>query len=243
MENTVVCMKWGTIYGPEYVNILAAMVKRHLTVPHRFVCFTDDTKGINKDIETRPIPEIPLGSAPIFSGWRKLASLSPKLGLTGTVLFLDLDLVIMENIDCFFTHAPNKFCIIENWTQPGEGIGNSSVYRYRADAHVDIFDDFSKQHEEIYRTVTNEQTYLTQMVAKTQEVAFWPDEWCRSFKRHCLPNLILRPFLTPRQPKGCKILVFHGPPKPIDAAHGRWPQKGKFLRPAAWILDYWKESA
>jgi hypothetical protein len=39
------------------------------------------------------------------------------------------------------------------------------------------------------------------------------------------------------------MLVFHGPPKPIDAALGIWPQKRKFLRPAAWILNHWKESA
>jgi len=244
MTYTVICMKWGTAYGPEYVNILADMVKRHMTLPHQFICFTDDTSGIHPHIETREIPEIPLGSAAIWSGWRKLASLSPKLGIEGTVLFLDLDLVVMGNIDCFFTHKPGEFCIIENWTQPGQNIGNSSVYRYEADKHHDIFDDFSKRHEEIYqdKIITNEQHYLTWEVAKKHKVEFWPDEWCRSFKRHSLPNKLLRYFIAPKPPKDCKILVFHGPPKPIDAAHGRWPQKGKFLRPASWILNHWKDT-
>lgn len=235
-------MKWGTAYGPEYVNILAAMVKRHLTLPHKFICFTDDTTGIHPGIETRPIPEIPLGSAAIWSGWRKLASLSPKLGLEGTVLFLDLDLVIMDNMDGFFTFEPGKFCIIENWTQMGQGIGNSSVYRYEADKHHDIFEDFSENHEQIYKDVTNEQMYLTWSVAKKHDVKYWPDAWCRSFKRHCMPNILLRPFVTPKAPEGCKILVFHGPPKPIDAAYGRSP-KHKFLKPAAWILNHWKDAA
>lgn len=242
MTYNVVCMKWGTAYGPEYVNILAAMVRRHLTLPHRFICFTDDTTGIHSHIETRPIPEIPLGSAPIYSGWRKLASLSPALGLEGTVLFLDLDLVIMENIDSFFTFEPGKFCIIENWTQMGQGIGNSSVYRYEANAHHDIFDDFSKNHEQIYKDVDNEQMYLTWQVAKNHDVKYWPDAWVRSFKRHSLPNRLLRYFVAPKPPKDCKILVFHGPPKPIDAANGNWPQKGKFLRPAPWILKHWQEN-
>lgn len=241
MTYTVICMKWGTIYGPEYVNILESMVRRHLTLPHHFICFTDDRTGIHDHIETREIPEIPLGSAPLWSGWRKLASLSPKLGITGTVLFLDLDLVIMDNIDGFFTHAPGKFCIIENWTQPGQKIGNSSVYRYEADKHHDVFDDFSARNEQIYKDVTNEQTYLTWEVAKKHDVEFWPDSWCRSFKRHCLPPYLLRRFMDPKPPKDCKILVFHGPPKPIDAANGFWPQKRKFLRPAPWILKYWKD--
>ena len=42
-------------------------------------------------------------------------------------LFLDLDLIIIDNIDCFFNYNEN-FSIIENWTQLGKGIGNSSVY-------------------------------------------------------------------------------------------------------------------
>ena len=32
----VLCMKWGTPYGPEYVNVLHAMVRRHLQRPFRF---------------------------------------------------------------------------------------------------------------------------------------------------------------------------------------------------------------
>lgn len=243
--NYVICMKWGTQYGPEYVNILAAMAKRHLTVPYTFVCFTDDTRGIDAHIETRDIPEIPLGSAPIWSGWRKLSSLSPKLGLDGgTVLFLDLDVVIMENMDSFFTHAPNEFCIIENWTQLGQGIGNSSIYRYQANAHADVFASFSADPEFVYKNFSNEQEYLTKMVAKTHKIVWWPETWSRSFKRHCVPRGLLRFFCTPKPPKDCKILVFHGPPKPLDAARGIWAKdggkRGKFLRPAAWIADHWR---
>ncbi|HAU58261.1 MAG TPA: glycosyltransferase, partial [Comamonadaceae bacterium] len=30
-QRHVICMKWGTKYGPEYVNRLYAMVRRHLS--------------------------------------------------------------------------------------------------------------------------------------------------------------------------------------------------------------------
>ena len=43
---TVACLKWGRKYGVDYVNILRDMVRRHLAVPHRFVCLTDDPAGI-----------------------------------------------------------------------------------------------------------------------------------------------------------------------------------------------------
>ena len=42
----VICMKWGDLYGPQYVNRLYAMVKRHLNIDFRFECFTDDQDGI-----------------------------------------------------------------------------------------------------------------------------------------------------------------------------------------------------
>jgi hypothetical protein len=43
---TVVCMKWDTRYGPEYVNRLHAGVVRHLARPFRFVCFTDNARRL-----------------------------------------------------------------------------------------------------------------------------------------------------------------------------------------------------
>ncbi len=54
----IICIKWGTKYGPDYVNKLRSMVQRHLKRPHRFVCLTDDTNGIDPSIETKPIPMV-----------------------------------------------------------------------------------------------------------------------------------------------------------------------------------------
>ena len=56
----VICMKWGRLYGPEYVNNLHSGVTRHLKRPHRFVCFTDDPLGLNSAIETFPLPKLGL---------------------------------------------------------------------------------------------------------------------------------------------------------------------------------------
>ena len=39
---TVLCVKFGTKYGREYIERLRNMVSRHLTVPYEFVCLTDD---------------------------------------------------------------------------------------------------------------------------------------------------------------------------------------------------------
>ena len=33
-QRTILCMKWGSKYGPEYINRLYAMVRRHLRGEH-----------------------------------------------------------------------------------------------------------------------------------------------------------------------------------------------------------------
>ena len=88
----VICMKWGSMYGPEYVNHLRAGVARHLRRPHRFVCFTDDGSGLDAGVEVMPLPELGLPGGQRDLRWRKLAVFGERLGdLTGTTLFLDLD--------------------------------------------------------------------------------------------------------------------------------------------------------
>jgi len=234
---TVLCMKWGRRYSSDYVNTLYSMVRRHLTLAHRFVCLTDDAEGIRPEVECRSLPDLTLAPAWERSPWRKLSCFAPELrDLDGSVLFLDLDVVIIDNIDCLFAY-PGEFCIIENWTQPGRGIGNSSVYRYRAGAHGDVFARFRAHAAEVVRTYPNSQTFLSRSVP---ELTFWPASWCRSFKHDCLPGRLLRRLRPAVIPDDAKIIVFHGQPKPADAARGIWPEPGRRLWPAAWVAEHWR---
>ncbi len=51
----VVCVKYGKLYGPEYANKLFRGVQRFLSLPHDFVCFTDDPAGLDTGIRVLPI--------------------------------------------------------------------------------------------------------------------------------------------------------------------------------------------
>ena len=114
-ERVVLCMKWGTKYGPEYVNRLYAMVRRHLHGSFRFVCLTDQNDGIRAEVQCLPIPDLKLPDGIPERGWKKLTTFEANLhGLHGTALFLDLDIVIVDDIDCFFEH-PGEFVIIHDW--------------------------------------------------------------------------------------------------------------------------------
>mgnify|MGYP000284633957 CR=1 FL=1 len=130
-QNVVLCMKWGTKYGADYVNRLYNMVKRHTTIDFKMVCLTDRTEGIDPAVQCFPIPSLALPEGSPERGWNKLSTFEPDLyGLKGNLLFLDLDVVIVDNIDDFFTY-PGDFLIIHDWKRPWRVTGNSSVYRFK----------------------------------------------------------------------------------------------------------------
>ena len=241
----VVCMKWGPLYGPHYVNRLARMVGRHLTRPHRFLCFTDDGEGIDARVETAPLPPIDLAPEHAMKPWRKIGLFNARLAdLAGPTLFLDLDIVVVGGLDPFFDHEPGAFCIIHNWTHPARRVGNSSVYRFEVGADSYVLDRFhSAPHQHWIDRYRNSQTFLSDSV---RDLRFWPAAWCASFKKHCLPSWPRRLVAPPRLPEGARIVVFHGRPNPDDAAAGRWPEPVwwkrpvKQLRPAPWIAEHWR---
>lgn len=241
----VLCIKWGTKYGPEYVNHLRAMVARNLTRPFRFVCLTDDAKGIASDIEVREIPKVGFKDFDerqpwtFGHGWLKLTSFAdPLYDLMGTTLFIDLDVVIVDNIDCFFDE-PGDFLVIKEWDKRDE-TGNTSVYRYQIGAHADALEYLTHNKEKALAPVRNEQEYITGYLAKQGKLKYWPAGWCVSFKRHCMRRGLLGWFLPARIPPGAKIVAFHGKPNPPDAIVGR---SGKWYRrvlPVQWVADNWR---
>lgn len=62
---TVVCVRWGDKYGPEYVERLASGVRRNLRRRYNFVCFTDDVLAL--DGMTRVVAK-PIGAR--CEGWK-----------------------------------------------------------------------------------------------------------------------------------------------------------------------------
>ena len=90
---TVACV-WvnaNVAYSADYVLRLRFMAKRGLSIEHRFVCLTDRPEQI-PDVETIAI-EPPPTSRPGW--WSKLELFNPVHGLSGEVLYLDLDVLVV----------------------------------------------------------------------------------------------------------------------------------------------------
>ncbi|MGL4594611.1 MAG: hypothetical protein ACRCUY_07785 [Thermoguttaceae bacterium] len=241
MDN-ILCMKWGTKFGPNYVNTLAGMVRRHLKRPHRFICFTDDAKGLHESIEIRALPELNLPSHLPERGWRKLTMFGKSLDdVTGTALFLDLDVVILDSLDPFF-EADGEFLIIKDWDFPSDIIGNSSVFRFEIGQYPDILSNFIQNREKIRTRHRNEQAYLSHAVHEKGILRYWDVTWCRSFKRSAMRPFPLNYFLPPKKPEGAKVIIFHGNPNPDAAIRGWCGKCGlRYVKPTSWIAENWIE--
>ena len=238
-------MKWGNRYGPEFVNRLYLSIKRHTKRPTQLHCFTDNIKGIHPDILIKPLPKINLPETISFTPWRKLSVWQYPLNrLNGDVLFLDLDLVITGNLDQFFDFKPGKYCVIENWTQIGQNIGNTSCFRIPIGKYNFIFDKFQKSPYQIWKTHHIEQIYLSNEI---KDQVFWPDEWCKSFKHNLLPKWPMRFWEPAKLPKNTSIVAFTGKPDPDDVINGCWPiKKSQFykriykqLKTPKWVMENW----
>jgi len=244
-EQTVVCMKWGTKYGPDYVNRLANMVRRHTARLHRLICFTDDATGLDPGVEAEPLPPIDLPDSHRHLGWRKIALTQAAVGrLSGRFLFIDLDVVILRSIDPFFDHAPEAtYCVIENWTQLGRGIGNTSVFRLEVGAHTEVFGRLMADPAGTVALYPNSQTFKSRTIGS---MAFWPAPWCVSFKHTVLPRFPLNYVRTAPFPHEARTVCFTGHPNPDEARDGRWPVRTwykalyKRVRPVPWIGEHWR---
>lgn len=242
MENNVICVKWGTKFGPEYVNSLYNMVEKNLTIPHRFVCFTDNAEGINPNVEIRPLPFLNDEGLP-EKAWKKLGLFTaPLADLQGRALFLDLDIVIRDNIDEFF-EVEGDFVIIKDWDFEKDIIGNSSVFRFNVGKYPDIIENFYKEGKDIRKRYKNEQAFLSYQMHEKGILSYWDKKWCVSFKRNCLRKFPMNFFKEPIDPVESKIIVFHGRPNPEQAYEGFCGKGGlRYVKPTKWLDKYWERN-
>jgi len=238
----VICVKWGANYGPQYVNVLYGMLRRNVTGEFALHCFTDAPAGIRAEVACHPLPELGCEIPPDIPGkWRKQALWARELpgGVTGTVLFLDLDTVLVGNIDDYFTFgSPDDVVTARNWAHPLQRRAQTSVFRFTVGQHAYQLDNLRADPAGIARKYKWEQCYVTAGVRGG--VKFWPEQWTRHFRLHCLPPFPLRFWKTASLPAGAKIVTFPGGPNPPEVIHGVWHANDASRTPLAHIAHAWR---
>ena len=218
----IICLKHGTKYKDEYVNKLFNMISRHLTLPHRFICFTENPQGLNPSIETRPLPE----DENLQGWWWKLYVFKQGHFSSGDInFFIDLDMVIIRNIDKLFEYLPGEFIGLQNlnrvFNRYPQSLG-SAVLRWPAETYCDIWDEFKKNIKNA-KTLHGDQDWIWKLYQS--KIKFFPRDWIISYKWEAREHRELvrvngrLNFINKRNPSipsDTSILAFHGSPDPHE---------------------------
>jgi len=149
---SVVCFKWRpkpgyrSAFGPETVNVLRAMVKRHYQKPHRFICVTDDAAGIGNDVEILRLWDdyaqvaSPCGSRQP-SCYRRLKVFSKEAPTLFGPRFVCLDLDCVVTGDLAPTWDRDEDFVIWGDTTPRTPY-NGSMFLLRAGTRRQVWEDF-----------------------------------------------------------------------------------------------------
>lgn len=228
---TVLCVRYGTKYGVDYVERLRNMVGRHITIPYEFACLTDDPKPISG---VRTIYQPSSGYTKLW--WQKVHMFDPSLPIQGRILYLDLDVIVCNNLDKLVRNAGNTFLGIQDFNRkfhPSWKHLNSSVLSWNHGSQRDIWDQFVSNPKQAQR-LHGDQDWI--WACAKDRIKFWPREWIQSYKweirsREELNNrtgksgfkTIANPVIHP----DLSIAVFHGDPNPHDVQD-------------PFVLDNWK---
>lgn len=267
MKKQIICINWGTKYGPNYINRLYGMVARNITPPFTFTCFTDSSEGVRPEVLCEDLPEVdyemPVG---VIGKWPKSRLWGEKLGsLTGPVLFLDLDIVITGSLDLFFEVGEEDDVVMAvNPTTPFERLGQTSLFRFPVGKLAPMQQTLRENPQKIAEKYRFEQRYVTRNAPGG--VTFFPRWAVQQFSHDCVWTFPLNLIMTPRLPKRARVVIFAGANDPENAILGRWTarhiagsvgtywaarheRKSKeknslrylrhFIKPAKWIEEHW----
>jgi hypothetical protein len=239
----VICWKWKQVgypsqFGPETVNTLRRMVARHLMLPHRFSCITDDSKGIDSDIRVIPLGDV-FANIPNPSKvrgpscYRRLKMFSPEAKeLIGErIVSMDLDVVVTGDLTELFDR-PDEFVIWGGQSvQPGRGGNvfswyNGSLMMLKAGSRTQVWTNFdpvkSPQLANTARCRGTDQGWLSYCLGK-QEKIWGTLNGVYSFRNHIQPN---RGYL----PANARFVAFHG-------AHDPWMPE--IQRRYPWVREHY----
>lgn len=230
---SVVVWKWAAprgfpcSYTAEHVNRLAAAVRRHYQAPHRFICVTDDARGLDSGVgylrDWRDHADVPSphgGGNP--SCYRRLRAFHPDAGqwFGERFVVLDLDWVAVGDLVPLWERS-DDFVIYRDPLWPGQY--NGSMFMLRAGARPEVWTDFSPN---ISRRLAieakkkgSDQGWISYRLPG--EATWGPEDGVHSYKFGVKAGAPL--------PAGARVVVFHGRPKPWDPEPQRLP----------WVREQW----
>ena len=216
------CVCYGKKYSVEYVQKLYNMVQRNTTLEHNFFIFTDNIEmEIDGHVNIRTFPET------LNGWWNKMQLFRPDT-LDGDTLYMDLDVVITGNIDCFFNYEPEADFIGMNDFNPDTKIFNSSVFKFKPEAMKSkLWQPFTDDRTKWLR-YSGDQNVISDLIIGHPGTRSFPDSWTQSYKWYDRKGQRYHKGKWTFEHNGESLVtVFHGEPNPHQSDMD-WVKKAWF---------------
>ena len=149
---------------------------------------------------------------------------NPEHHLLGRNLFVDLDVIITGDITPLWQHGDSNFTICQDFNRvfvPKYDKVNSSVMAWSDYSMEDMYLKFTTEQKALLATHRGDQDYIGEYVKKP---VLWPTPWVRSYKwevwrggiKDRTPNTYMSEDHQSKIPPDCRIIAFHGKPKPHE---------------------------
>jgi hypothetical protein len=202
-------------YGPHHVQTLANMVKRNLTIPHRFICISDqDVPNVDTIPHLPPMERVKNKRWPITRPqcYRRLRMFDPAMAdvLGERYVTMDLDTVVVGSLDAMFDR-PEPLVInraVGSWNY------NGSMWLHTPGTHSSIYESFDPElaiEANKKGFVGSDQAWFRYHLGPRAVPTFGPEDGSvqyRTFRKQ-----------GDQLPDNARIVFFAGGQKPWDLDH------------------------
>ncbi len=219
MLNIITVFKSGGEFSRDYVINLRRGVLQNLTIPHRFICLTNDmpsntVDGVRHDdasfYDEDSLIEWKALEHDWPRHWSKVEMFRPDIEKYGRFLFIDLSSVIVGSLDDMA--AVEHECVTRDFYH---GVPSQSILMFSPGSMREVWEKFN---EDPNRWISEGSKMVApyfhdQILMADMDIPFWQDVLpgqVVSFKKHCEQGV----------PVGARIIKFHGNPKPHEIVSG-----------------------
>ncbi|RWB85922.1 MAG: hypothetical protein EOQ52_20445 [Mesorhizobium sp.] len=204
---------WGSKYGPEYVEKLAAGVARNLSTPHEFRVFTPTPEDEYLTREKGCFARL----RAFDPEWQAAQGIQPG----DRIVSMDLDLIVTGPLDDLF-NRPEPFSILQGVNSANPCPFNGSLWMLEADYRPDVWGEFSLElaAKVPFYDFPDDQAWLADMLPDAG--AFGPEDGVYAFQKRGWPK-------GEALPRNARIVAFPG-----------WRDPSQYTR-LDWVAEHWRE--
>lgn len=216
------CVIHGDAYSWEYVDRLYNMLSRNLTRGVQLHVYTEADRIVPAPYIKHTLDDWDI-SGPKQSWWYKLQLFNPQHH-AGPLLYFDLDIVVVNNIDWITALPLTHFWGVRDfkhlWIPTNHSI-NSSIMWWDTTVYNSVWQNFTQQKlYDMMLKYRGDQDYISEIIPYANR-RFFDNNRVKSWRWECLDggyNFELQCHKTPGTGTAIShqmsVLVFHGKPKP-----------------------------